>query len=429
MFSSRHGWRLWVGLLCCLCSRLAAAELTVDITRGVAGSIPLAVVPYAQPGLGGDNLGTIIAADLERSGRFNLMPVGQMPERPAPPDPVDFGVWQAAGQEHVTIGRVIAAGAGQYEAEYFLFDVIRGVVMSSGRIPFPQERARQTAHRIADIIYRQLTGERGIFDTRVAYISVSGDNQRRAYRLEIADSDGQNVQTVVTSAEPLMSPAWSPDGKQLAYVSFEEGRSAVFVQALASGERQKVSSSPGINGAPAWSPDGTRLALTLSKDGSPDIYVLDLKSQSLQRLTHEASIETEPNWAPDGRSLVFTSDRGGTPQIYLQRLGEEAAERLTFDGDYHARAVFSPDGRYLAMVQGSGGAYRIALMDLESREVRPLTAGPLDESPGFSPDGQFVLFAHVEGGQNRLSAVSIDGKRRQRLALQSGSLRAPAWSP
>lgn len=405
------------------------AELNVDITQGIEGAQPIAIVPFAQAGLSGDNLGAIISADLARSGRFSPLPEGQMPERPAPPDPVNFQTWQTAGQDNVVIGRVIPGSGGQYEVEFFLFDAIRGNLLASDRIPFAAREARHTAHRIADLIYKTLTGERGVFNTRVAYVTVAGSGKNREYHLHIADTDGRDPQSVISSPEPIMSPAWSPDGKRIAYVSFENKTSAIFVQTLATGERRKVSDAPGINGAPAWSPDGSRLALTLSKDGSPDIYILDLGSQSLRRITNDISIDTEPNWSPDGRSLVFTSDRGGKPQLYLMSPGGGNPERLTFEGDYNARGVFSPDGRSLAMVHGNGGDYRIAVMDLASRSVRVLTKGRLDESPGFAPNGRMILYTHKDGGVDQLAAVSVDGKVRQSLRVQGGQVREPAWSP
>lgn len=416
---------VWLGLL----GNVAYAELEVDVHKGIEATLPIAIVPFNQGGLPGDNLGTIVSADLARSGRFSPLPESQMPERPAPPGPVNFQVWQQAGQEHVAIGRVVPGAGGQYEVEFFLFDAIKGSLLASDRFAFPAREARHTAHRIADLIYKLLTGERGIFNTRVAYVTVAGSGKNREYHLHIADTDGRDPQSVVSSPEPIMSPAWSPDGKRIAYVSFEKKSSAIYVQTLATGERQTVSEAPGINGAPAWSPDGSKLALTLSKDGSPDIYVLDLGSKYLNRLTNDISIETEPNWSPDGRSIVFTSDRGGKPQLYLVPAGGGAAERLTFEGDYNARGVFSPDGRSLAMVHGNGGDYRIALMDLGSRSVKVLTQGRLDESPGFAPDGSMILYTHKDGGVDRLAAVSVDGKVHQSLSVPGGQVKQPAWGP
>lgn len=426
----RFSTALFLSIVLGLFSALTHAELTVEITKGVEGAMPIAIVPFAQASLPGENLGRIVSADLARSGRFNTLPEGQMPERPAPPDPVNFRTWQTAGQDHVAIGRILPGATSQYEAEFFLFDAIKGTLLTSGRIPFNAPEARHTAHRIADLIYQQLTGERGAFNTRVAYVTVAGAGPRgREYRLQVADTDGQDPQSVISSPEPVMSPAWSPDGKRIAYVSFENKTSAIFVQTLATGDRQKISDAPGINGAPAWSPDGSQLALTLSKDGNPDIYVMQVGSRSLRRITNDISIDTEPGWSPDGRMLVFTSDRGGKPQLYLVPAGGGQPQRLTYEGDYNARGVFSPDGRTIAMVHGNGGDYRIAVMDLSSRALRVLTQGPLDESPGFAPNGSMILYTQKSGGVDQLAAVSIDGKVHQSLRIQGGQVREPAWSP
>lgn len=420
---------LFLSLSAGLFGGTAHAELTVDITKGVEGNVPVAIVPFVQSGLAGENLGGIIAADLARSGKFSLLPEGQMPERPAPPDPVNFRAWQSAGQDYVAIGRVVPGAGGQYEAEFYLFDAIRGNVLASDKIPFEARESRHAAHQIADVIYKALTGERGVFNTRVAYVTVSGSGKNREYHLHIADTDGQDPQSVISSPEPIMSPAWSPDGKRIAYVSFEDKTSAIFVQDLMSGERQKVSEAPGINGAPAWSPDGSRLAMTLSKDGSPDIYVSNASGGWLRRITRGDSIDTEPNWSPDGSSLVFTSDRGGKPQLYLVGADGGEPKRLTFEGAYNARGVFSPDGRHLAMVHGNGGDYRIAVMDMASKSLRVLTKGPLDESPGFAPNGSMILYTHKQGGVDQLAAVSLDGKVHQNLKVQGKEVREPAWSP
>lgn len=406
------------------------AELTVDITQGVEGAMPIAIAPFGQEGLPGDNLASIIAADLAGSGRFTPLDETRMPERPVPPGLVDFPLWQSAGQEHVVIGRVTPnSGGAPFEAEFTLFDAIRGAPLLAERLPFKAGEARHTAHRIADLIYRQLTGERGVFNTRIAYVTASGAGQRREYALRVADADGQDARIVMSSAEPIMSPAWSPDGKRMAYVSFEDRASAVYVQNLATGERRKVSSAPGINGAPAWSPDGSTLALTLSKEGSPDIYTLDIASGALRRLTHDDSIETEASWAPDGRSLVVTSDRGGKPQLYRLPASGGEPQRLTYDGAYNARGVFAPDGRSLALVHGGEGGYRIALLDLGTRALKVLTRGRLDEAPTFAPNGRFLLYVRKDGGSEQLAVVSVDGKTQRNLPVPGGAVRGAAWSP
>jgi len=408
----------------------ARSELNVQITQGVEGAMPIAVVPFGQQMLPGDNIGGIVAADLARSGRFKPLPESEMLETPTSPEQVRFRTWQVLGQDHLVIGRVQPGAGSQYEAEFFLYDAIKGTLLTSARIPFNAPETRRTAHRIADIIYQQLTGEPGAFATRVAYVTVTGSGPRdRQYRLQIADTDGYNPQTIISSVEPIMSPAWSPDGKRVAYVSFENKTSAIFIQTLATGERQKVSDMPGINGAPAWSPDGSQLAMTLSKDGNPDVYVMNLASRSLRRITDHIGIDTEPNWSRDGGSIVFTSDRGGKPQLYIVSSSGGPAQRLTYEGEYNARGVFSPDGRRIAMVHGNGGDYRIAVMDLQTKALRVLTKGRLDESPGFAPNGSMILYAAKSGGAGQLAAVSVDGKVQQSLRIDSGQVREPAWSP
>ncbi|QSA95796.1 Tol-Pal system beta propeller repeat protein TolB [Methylococcus sp. EFPC2] len=415
------------GTLLALAALAVRAELTVQITQGADGGIPIAIAPFGgQEILGGENLGSIISADLARSGRFRTLPLESMPQRPTAPEQVQFPAWQALSQDDLVIGQIRPTGGGQFVAQFHLFDAVRGNLITTLSIPFAAPEARKAAHRIADIIYQQLTGEAGAFATRVAYVTVNGQGPNRRYQLQVADTDGANPQSIITSREPIMSPSWSPDGRQVAYVSFENKTAAVFTQTLSSGERQKVSEAPGINGAPAWSPDGSRLAMTLSKDGNPDIYVMDLGSRSLQRITDHFAIDTEPSWSRDGRSILFTSDRGGKPQLYLVSSAGGQPQRVTYEGEYNARGVYSPDGKSIAMVHGVGGSYRIAVLDLANRQLRILTKGPQDESPGFAPNGSMILYA-ANGGQ--LAAVSIDGKVRQSLRVDAGSVRQPAWSP
>lgn len=407
------------------------AELTVEVTLGVQSGIPIAIVPFGgkQPG---ENLGSIVAADLARSSRFKVLPEAQMLERPSTPEQVQFATWKALGQDNLAIGQVRDIGTGRYEVQFQLFDAVSGSQRASSTLSFSADESRRTAHRIADIIYKQLTGENGVFATRVAYVTVAaGDTPKdRRYILQIADTDGFNPQNVIKSREPIMSPAFSPDGKKLAYVSFESKRSAIFIQTLASGDREKVSDLPGINGAPAWSPDGTQLAMTLSKDGNPEIYVMNLANRSLRRITDHFAIDTEPAWSPDGSQLVFTSDRGGKPQLYIvSSAGESQPERITHEGDYNAGAAFSPNGKSLAMVHGNDGIYRIALMDLANKQLRVLTQGSLDESPVFAPNGSMILYASRNTGKAQLSAISIDGKVRENLRIESSEVREPAWSP
>jgi len=315
--------------------------------------------------------------------------------------------------------------------EYELFDVAKQERLLGLAMTARANAMRDVAHQMADAIYEKILGIPGAFWTRIAYVTASGAGKGARYALMIADSDGFNPQTVVRSSEPLLSPSWSPDGRRLAYVSYEGGNSAVFIQDITTGARQKVSGFRGINGSPSFSPDGGRLALTLSRSGNPEIYVMDIASRQLRQLTNQSSIDTEPVWSPDGATLYFTSDRGGRPQIYQVPASGGSASRVTFEGSYNASPKISYDGKKIAVAQGSGNTYRIALMDrsLGSPRWSTLSPGSLDESPSFAPNASMVLYAAREGGRGVLYAVSADGRVRQRLVLADGDVREPAWSP
>jgi TolB protein len=425
--------RLLLILLALSTSRAFSAPLTIEITQGMEGALPIAVVPFGWSGPGQHppyGVAGIVAGDLARSGRFEVLGEADMLSRPHTGAEVDFRDWRVLGVESLVVGEVRPNGQGGYMVRFQLFDVLRGEQLTGYSVPTTARDLRATAHRIADIVYEALTGERGAFDTRIAYItSVRDADGKPTVSLQVADVDGYNAQTIVSSPDPLMSPAWAPDGKRIAYVSFERGRPAVYVQEVLTGRREKVSAYEGINGAPAWSPDGRRLALTLSKDGNPDIFVLELAGRRLRPLTRHYAIDTEPAWSPDGRSIVFTSDRGGGPQIYQVSAEGGEPRRLTFEGGYNARATYSPDGRSLALVTRVGTDYRIGVLDLEDRQLRVLTEGALDESPSFAPNGSMIIYATKTRGQGELAAVSVDGRVRQRLAQRTGDVREPDWSP
>ncbi len=419
-------------LMYLLLSGTAHAALTIEITQGMEGAAPIAVVPFdisnnRYPPL--QDVSGIIAADLARSGRFAPVDERDMLSRPSDIKQVRFKDWRTLGVDNLVIGKVETAGDDKYRIQFRLFDVYRGRQITGHSIPATAAQLRYVAHRISDIIYEKLTGEPGAFATHIAYVEAEKKAGYKEYRLLLADSDGFNAKTLLTSREPLMSPAWSPDGRQLAYVSFEKRRASIFVQDASTGKRRKVAGFAGINGAPAWSPDGSRLALTLSRDGNPEIYTLRLKDGQLKRLTAGPAIDTEPVWSPDGKRIVFTSDRGGSPQLYRMSATGGPAKRLTFEGSYNASADFSPDGRRLAMVNGDRGRYRIAVLDLDSGLLRVVSDGKLDESPSFAPNGSMIIYATEAGSRGVLAAVSSDGRIRQRLSVQKGDVREPVWSP
>lgn len=407
--------------------RDAHAVLTIRITEGTEGAQPIAVVPFGGAGTALPvDVAEVVRADLARTGRFAPVPPADLPGQPQDGTQVDFRDWRRLGAENLVVGRVAAEGPGRYSVQFQLFDVFKGQQLAGYAISAQDRTLRRVAHKIADLIYQQLTGERGAFATRIAYVSETRDpGGARRYALEVADSDGHDPQRVLESSQPVLSPAWSPDGQRLAYVSFEASRPVVYVQDLTSGRRQEVAAFEGINSAPAWSPDGGKLALTLSREGNPEVYVMDVTSRELRRITDNPAIDTEPAWSPDGGSLVFTSDRGGRPQIYQVPSAGGAARRVTFEGDYNARASFSPDGKRLALVHGAGTGFRIGVLELDTGTLRTLTQTRLAESPSFAPNGAMVIY----GSGESLEVVSVDGRVRQRLSASSGTVREPAWSP
>ena len=427
--------KTWLLIPLMFLAATAEARLTIEISEGLEGAMPIAVVPFGRVGgdANGPDVAAIVAADLARSGRFAPLPAERLPGRPSNGRGIDFTAWRAAGVENMVVGQVQGTG-DKLEVQFQLFDVLRGVQLTGYSIPTTAARLRRVAHQISDIVYEKLTGQRGAFNTHVAYVTVQQSSaQERSFRLAVADADGYGEQVILTSKQPLMSPAWSPDGNRLAYVSFEEGRSVVYVQDISTGQRDVLARFKGLNSAPSWAPDGRHLAMTLSRDGNPEVYLLDLQSRALTRITHSHSIDTEPAFAPDGQSLVFTSDRGGRPQIYRVELSSYRPQgrprRLTFEGDYNARASFSPDGRQLAMVNGDNNRFRIAVMELETGTVRVLTESRLDESPSFAPNGSMLIFATERNNRGVLEAVSVDGRAHQRLGTSQGDVREPAWSP
>lgn len=423
-------FRTLIFLACLSCAANAQAVLTIEITQGAAGAMPIAVVPFSwsgQEALPVDIAG-VISADLQRSGRFSPLAVKDMLSRPNEASQVNYRDWRMVNVDHLVVGKVMPQADG-YMVQFQLLDVVKQTQRAGYTVRSDRARLRWTAHQIADMIYESLIGEPGAFATRIAFISEVMEAGKRKYSLQVADSDGFNARPILKSAHPMMSPSWSPDGNRLAYVSFETGAAAVYVQDINTGRREIVSYAKGLNNAPSWSPDGRKLALVLSKDGNPEIYILDLASKQLRRLTNNFAIDTEPVWTPDGAAIVFTSDRGGGPQIYRVAIGSGETTRLTFEGKYNSRPVLSPNGKYLAFVHGTGNQFNIATIELATGNMQVLTNSQLDESPSFAPNGSMVIYATKDRDRGFLSAVSVDGRVRQRLVLQEGQAREPAWSP
>jgi len=411
----------------------AHAQLQIEITEYAGKQTPVAVVPFGWEGEGPTapyDMTAVIAADLKRSGRFAPIAEGDMLQKPTSGLEVDFDDWSILAVEAVVIGKVTQTGANAYSVQFQLFDVFKGEQIVGYRMPASRGTMRRVAHRVADMIYEKLTGIPGVFGTKVAYVTAEGREDDRLYTLVVADADGANEITIMESTDPIMSPAWSPDSRRLAYVSFENNISTIYVQTLRTGNRIKVSSRAGINGAPAFSPDGRKLVLTLGGiDGNLDINILDLSSRKVTRLTTNRSIDTEGTWAPNGRTIYFTSDRSGGPQIYRMDVNGGSPVRVTFEGSYNARPRLSPDGSRLALVHLVRGNYRIAVLDLDSRDLLVLSGGRQDESPSFAPNSDSLIYATRQGRNGVLETVSADGLVRQRLASRQGDVREPVWSP
>jgi TolB protein len=411
---------------------VAHAVLDIVITEGIKRR-PVAIVPFGWQGQGGDlplDVARVISDDLTRSGRFAPIAEQDMLQKPTAGVDVDFDDWSILGVEAVVVGSVTQTGDNAYTVQFQLFDVYKRDQLVGYRMPASRGTIRRVAHRMADMIYEQLTGIKGVFDTKVAYVTAEERGNGRLYSLYVADQDGENKYKIMESGDPIMSPAWSPDSRRLAYVSFEGRKSSIFVQTLRTGNRIQVSSRPGINGAPSFSPDGRQLVVTLGGiDGNLDIYVLDINSREARRLTTHRAIDTEGSWSPDGRFIYFTSDRSGGPQIYRVSVEGGTPERITFEGSYNARPRLSPDGSRLAMVHLDRGNYRIAVMDMQRKDLLVLSAGQQDESPSFAPNSDTLIYATRQGRDGVLESVTADGLIRQRLASGQGDVREPVWGP
>jgi len=403
----------------------APAQLTIEIIGGAGTALPIAIVPFEGEPAGPAGITGTVGADLARSGLFKLVdPEGVRP-RPTRIEDVQAAAWRAKGADAVVVGSARPLPDGRVEVRFALVDVVKQTPLVAMVYSVTPAQFRVTAHKIADIIYEKLTGDPGIFSTRIAYITKAGTR----YQLQVADADGSDPQGIVTSNEPMLSPRWSPDGTRIAYVSFESKKPVVYVQNLATGARTAVANFRGSNSSPAWSPDGRTLAVTLTKDGGSQIYIMNADGGNPQRVMSSPGIDTEATFTADGKSLLFTSDRGGSPQIYRLTLGSGAVERLTFDGSYNVSPRPFPDGKGFAFVRRDGGKFQIAVQDFASRQVQVLTAGPLDESPSVAPNGKLILYANEVGGRGILAAVSSDGRVKQRLVAPATDVREPAWGP
>ncbi len=415
-----------------IASTAHAQKLRIDV-QGIAQPTPVAIVPFGWEGNSAAvplDVAEVINADLKRSGRFAPIAENDMLQKPTEGDDVDFDDWSILGVEAVVVGKVIQSGDNAYTLQFQLFDTFGRRQLVGYRMPASRGTMRAAAHRAADMIYEKLTGIKGVFGTKVAYVTAEQQRDNRLYSLIVSDQDGENEHKIMESKDPIMSPAWSPDGRQLAYVSFEGSKSSIFVQTLRSGNRFQVSSKPGINGAPAFSPDGRKLVITLGGvDGNPDIYVLDINSRQTKRLTTHRAIDTEGTWSPDGKYIYFTSDRSGGPQIYRVSATGGTPERFTFEGSYNARPRLSPDGTRLAMVHNDRGNYRIAVMNIERKDLLILSSGRQDESPSFAPNSDILIYATRQRGDGVLETVSADGLIRQKMASGQGDVREPVWSP
>ena len=441
-----------LGLVLLSISGLANASLEIVITEGVDSARPIGVVPFkwGGPGQMPENISDVVTADLTRSGKFNPIARAKMPQQPTTDKQVNYNAWAKAGVDTILVGTITPEGTDKYRVSYELIDVLRGQVtggksqgMSNGKLANSADHVidsrqavissadfRQYAHRISDVVYEKLTGERGAFLTRLAYVVVRDRKTNKLpYQLVISDYDGENETRLLSSPEPLMSPAWSPDGEKLAYVSFENKRPQIIIQDIYTMKRTTMTDFPGINGSPVFSPDGKSLAMVLSKDGNPEIYVMDIATKNLRRITRNRAIDTEPGWLPDGSGLIFSPERGGKPQIYSVNLSSRKVRRLTFEGEQNLGGTITPDGRQMVLVNRTRGDYHIAKLGLENGGIQVLTKTFLDESPSIAPNGSMIIYSTLHEGTQVLSLVSLDGRFKARLPATNGQVKSPSWSP
>lgn len=408
-----------------LLANVSNAALDIEISGGSSQQIPIAVTPFGNSGVTKDSISEIINADLRRSGLFKVLETRGMANLPTTPAQIKYAEWVALQAQAVTVGNVDPIAGGRFKVSFQLMDVLKQTQLAGMDYQIAPSQLRITAHKIADIIYQKLTGGPGAFASRIAYITKIG----KRYALQVADADGFNPQTVVSSNEPIISPAWSPDGTKLAYVSFEKKKPIIYVQSLTSGSREVLANFKGNNSAPSWSPDGSKLAIVLTYGANSQVHTINANGSDLKLITKSNVIDTEPVFSPDGSHIYFTSDRGGKPQIYKVSLSGGTPSRVTFEGSYNVSPKFSPDGKLLAYIRNDGGKFKLAIQDVASGQVQMLSEGSQDESPSFAPNGRVILYATKVRGRGTLAAVSSDGKVRQRLNDAAGDVREPAWGP